>query len=76
MKEYDKHAFVADIIKALEEAELASETPKDRAAVAREAYSKLHYDYPVSMTTPTAPLATLSLAGRLRRSSPPTSSPP
>ncbi len=52
MKEYNKSAFVADIIKALEDAERASrQNPKDKATLAREAYSKLQYDYPVSFYT-------------------------
>jgi|LakMenEpi03Aug12_release.lakeMendotaPanAssembly.Ray.scaffolds.fasta_scaffold4580368_1 hypothetical protein len=49
MKEYNKSAFVADVIKALEDAERASvQNPKDKATLARDAYSKLQYDYPVS----------------------------
>jgi ABC-type nitrate/sulfonate/bicarbonate transport system substrate-binding protein len=49
MKEYNKSAFVADVIKALEDAERASQqNPKNKATLARDAYSKLQFDYPVS----------------------------
>ncbi|KAL4548052.1 hypothetical protein Ndes2526B_g07261 [Nannochloris sp. 'desiccata'] len=48
MKEYSKSAFVADVIKALEDAERASQqNPKDKGTLARDAYSKLQYDYPL-----------------------------
>jgi len=49
MKEYSKSAFVADVIKALEDAERSSQqNPKGKGNLARDAYSKLQYDYPVS----------------------------
>lgn len=50
MKEYDKKAFVTDLIKALEDAELASQAPqKSKESLARDAYEKLHFDFPVSL---------------------------
>ena len=51
MKEYDKNAFVADLIKALEDAELASQTSNQiKGTLAQDAYEKLQFDFPVSQT--------------------------
>ena len=49
MKEFEKSDFIADVIKALEDAEQrASQTPKSKTKLAKEAHSKLHYDFPAS----------------------------
>lgn len=59
MKEYSKSAFVADVIKALEDAERAShQNQKDKGTLARDAYSKLQYDYPVSWSIAISSLQT------------------
>ena len=48
MNEYNKKEFVKDVIKALEDAERSKIiNPKSNVALAREAFAKLQFDYPV-----------------------------
>lgn len=49
MKELTKNEFVAELIKALEDAELnAPRAPPSQETLARKAWEKLQYDFPVS----------------------------
>ena len=51
----DKESFSKELIKALREAQdQEAKTPKTAASLARSAYEKLQYDFPVSMTSPLA----------------------
>jgi hypothetical protein len=42
-----RDAFAADLIRAIEDAQRASQAPKSRAALAAAAHATLQYDFPV-----------------------------